>query len=116
MSYPKWPSDLALRRSNQRILAERLAWPDGAVQACQELEDRHPGWYVTWLRENVTPGWERPAGFCATNDDARHEVEVFRESAPEVEEALALGPPEHDYSLRGCAWCLDHLDRRRVRI
>jgi hypothetical protein len=114
MSYPKWSSDLALRRSNQRILAERLHWPNGAVQACQELEDRHPGWYLTWY---ATPGWKRPAGFCATNGDARHQVEIFRESARELEEAMELGPPEHDYSLRGCAWCLGHLGgRRRVRI
>ncbi|MFB4314362.1 hypothetical protein [Actinomadura sp. 21ATH] len=29
---------------NREILAERLGWPDGALEACRELEQRHPGW------------------------------------------------------------------------
>jgi hypothetical protein len=46
----------ALAVSNRRVIAERVGWPDGALQACQEFDERHPGWYAWWLP---------PAGYTA---------------------------------------------------
>lgn len=110
MSYPKWPSDLARKRNNQRIIAEALHWPDGALQACADLEDRHPGWGVSWMHENTTPGFERAAGFYATCEHYTHRVEVNAATAAELESLLDV--PEHDYSVKGCAWCLARLEAR----
>jgi hypothetical protein len=31
---------------NREVIAERLGWPPGAVQACRDLEAHHPGWRV----------------------------------------------------------------------
>jgi hypothetical protein len=106
MTYPKWPSDLA--RKNQRLIAERTGWPDGALEACAELEDRYPGWYISWRRENTTPGFERPAGFYAKYDHSLHVTEVWAPTA-EALDSLLVDVPEHDHSVRGWYWCLARL-------
>jgi len=100
----QYPSDLARRRNNQRLIAERTGWPTGALEACVELEDRHPGWFVHWMPENTAPGFERPAGFDAEFDHVEHRTRV---SGPTVEaiEPLLVEVPDHDYSVRGCEWC-----------
>jgi hypothetical protein len=53
---------------NQRLIAERTGWPPGALDTCRRLEVEHPGWRVAWLRENRYPGFERPAGWLASNE------------------------------------------------
>jgi hypothetical protein len=106
------PSDFLLRRRNQAVLAERLRWPAGALQACADLEDRHPGWYVSWMIENVTPGWERPAGFHATYEGVHHRAEAFRTDVRDIAEVMAAEIPEHEWDpIHGklCAWCVQHL-------
>lgn len=111
MSYPKWPAEFELRRRNRQILAERLRWPDGALQACAELESRHPGWHVSWMTENVTPGWERLAGFSASRETGAHGIKELKAFAPTAQELepLLIEVPKHDWSARGCAWCLARL-------
>jgi hypothetical protein len=104
MTYPKWPSEFQLRRKNRAVLAVRQHWPEGALQACQDLEEQHPGWYVSWRGENTTPGFERPAGFYATYDHGLHKTEVFSPTLEAVE-SLLVDVPEHDFSVRGCEWC-----------
>jgi hypothetical protein len=89
-------------RRNQRVLAGRLRWPAGALEACWTLEDRHDGWHVSWLAENTTPGFERPAGFRATLHGV-HDVEVDAPTAAELEPLMVV--PEH--SVNGCVFCLD---------
>lgn len=103
---PKRPSGLALRRANTRILAKRLGWPAGALRSCWDMERRHPGWLVTWLGENTTPGFERPAGFWAVRD-AIHRAEVFDPAPSRVEELIGAAPPaEHDFASEGyCPYC-----------
>jgi hypothetical protein len=105
------PSDLARKRNNQRLIAERTGWPDGALQACADLEDRHPGWHVSWMAENATPGWERAAGFWASHPRGAHAVEAIEAFAPTAAELepLLVEVPEHCYSVRGCDWCLARL-------
>lgn len=53
----------ALGWKNRRVLAERMGWPEGAVDVCEQVETAHPGWYP-----NYSPGgtWDRPeAGYYA---------------------------------------------------
>lgn len=33
---------------NRRALAERLAWPDGTVEICEDLDRANPGWEANW--------------------------------------------------------------------
>lgn len=118
---PKWPSDQARIRNNRRLVAERTGWPEGALPACAELEQRHPGWHVWWMPENVWPGWERPAGFSAANDTViQHEVKAFRTDLKDLEAVMAEGVPSHEYGtpdhLSWCAWCLAHPGPRPVKL
>jgi hypothetical protein len=103
---PQFPSHRA--RYNQKLIAERRDWPEGALQACWGLQHRHRGWDVSWMPENVTPGWERPAGFSAVYDHYAHRTEAFAPTVDEIE-SLLVEVPEHDYSVRGCEWCLARL-------
>jgi hypothetical protein len=60
---PEPGPDLAAR--NRRLLAERLHWPQGALEECERLDQAHPGWSVVWRPENTVPGFELAAGFYA---------------------------------------------------
>jgi hypothetical protein len=102
---PKRQPGLSFARRNQKILAERLGWPAGALAACWDLENRHPGWHVDWLSENTSPGFERPAGFRAVSRAPvhQHEVTVSAPTAAELEPLMVV--PEH--SVNGCVFCLD---------
>ena len=113
-AYPKYPTELA--RKNQTLLAGRLRWPVGALAACWDLENRFPGWRVSWLGENTHKGFERPAGFWATWDVDGHHAELFRRDAGELAERLAEGVPEHVYGREICPWCMRHAGWRRVRL
>jgi len=50
---------------NRRIIAERMRWPAGALEACEEIERTHPGWSPSWHDANIYPGFEAPAGYYA---------------------------------------------------
>jgi len=100
-------------RQNQAILAEKLSWPGGALEACRELEDEFPGWHVAWLNENTITGFERPAGYCATLDGL-HSVRLLAATPQELAELMRAVPP-HDYSVNGCDWCLDRAEERLRR-
>lgn len=104
MTSPKYPSDFA--RRNQAIIAQRTRWPEGALQECWELEDRLPGWHVAWLHENLIPGFERPAGYWAVLEVGMHEADIFRTDLADLERVMESVPLEHDYSVRGCTWCM----------
>lgn len=78
-------SEMAAR--NRVTLTGRLRWPEGALQACQQVEARHKHWSLWWSRKNVVPGFERPAGFTAVRDDGHYlgRALVFAETAAELE-------------------------------
>jgi hypothetical protein len=77
------PLPAGMAERNRAVIAERLGWPDGALEACQDLEQRHPAWHVTYVLGGVpsapTPGYRaylrdpylRPdqAQFAATPDE-----------------------------------------------
>ena len=109
---PKWPSDLARKRNNQAIIAAPLCWPDGALAACAELEDRHPGWHVSWLIECTSPGFERPAGFYAQYSEI-HTVELYAATAEELEPRMEV--PEHFFYPKVCGYCVDEAEGRLRR-
>jgi len=46
-----------LMQHNRRVLAERLGWPDGTLEACEELEAEHPAWHVFWGDGAAEPAW-----------------------------------------------------------
>lgn len=101
---------------NEEILAERLCWPEGALEACRDLQKRYPGWSVALVNENTFKGFERPAGFSGVLSGS-HDAHRFAETADELE-TLMRSVPEHDYSVNGCRYCIDQADERirRARL
>lgn len=77
-----------LRQHNLLLLAERLKWPDGAVEVCQEIEAEFPGWLTHWCGGSTKPhGWySRHHGhkaregheFGATPDELREKIRGHR--------------------------------------
>jgi hypothetical protein len=61
-----------LLRHNRRVMAERIGWPDGALEACDKLEAAYPDWIVGWQRESTITGFARPAGFYASRWSRRY--------------------------------------------
>lgn len=53
------PNSAELREHNRRIIAERLGWPAGAAQACQNIEADNPGWSAYWQPADArhAEGW-----------------------------------------------------------
>ncbi len=50
---------------NRQLLAARLHWPAGALEACEACELDHPDWHPNYSPGNTVPGFESPAGFYA---------------------------------------------------
>jgi hypothetical protein len=85
---------------NRRILAVQLGWPDGVLDECEELEARFPTWTVSWRAE---------VGYLARLDVPLHRCELAAKDPDELAVQMDQVPTEHDYGLRGCAWCLSKL-------
>lgn len=110
MTSPKYPSDFS--RRNQAIIAERTRWPAGALTSCWELENRFPGWHVSWLHENQIRGFERPAGYWAVLETGPHQADVFRTDLAELADVMDAVP---ECGGRWCSWCMEH-GTRRVKL
>jgi hypothetical protein len=77
---------------NLRLIAERLGWPDGALEACTAIAAAHPAWTsVYW---GVGPVGRPPQpGYRATlrmHDERGHrEVELYAQDPAELAERMA---------------------------
>lgn len=83
-----------LGRRNRRLIAERADWPDGAVEACEKIEDEYPEWVIWWAPENPAKGFEHDAGFFATPAHYVHRSarrRHFGATPEELSEALGRG-------------------------
>jgi hypothetical protein len=106
---PKRTPGLALARKNQKLIAEHTGWPEGALQACWELEGRFPGWHVDWMHENTIKGFERPAGFRALRD-GRHRVTRLDPDAGKLAVLIEQTPDEHCYEMDElCLFCVGEI-------
>lgn len=83
-----------LRERNQRLIAERTGWPEGALEACRRIETEFPAWSVGWAPENKCPGFECPTGFHARIYRAHwsERREQFAETAEELLRLLSREP------------------------
>jgi hypothetical protein len=78
-----------LRQRNMRLIAGRTGWPEGALEACEEIEAKYPDWSVDWRPENRCPGFEHPTGYFARTgpDHPSRRRDLFAVTA---EDLLAL--------------------------
>lgn len=77
------PPGPELLRHNRRVMAERIGWPDGAVEACDKLQDAYPGWNPGWQPESTIRGFEHPAGYFASRLGRRYNEPVAYGSDPD---------------------------------
>jgi hypothetical protein len=66
---------------NRELIAERLGWPEGAVEVCREVEARWPDWRVHYDNGRV-PGGPGP-GYVASLEQSQ----VWRGYRPKVSAA-----------------------------
>ncbi len=71
---PKRPTLLQIVTRDRRAFAERTGWPDGALEACERIEQEYADWRISWLPANPVVGYERPACFWARREWPHHEV------------------------------------------
>jgi hypothetical protein len=52
-----------MARNNLRLIAERLRWPQGALETCVQLEEEFPNWDFTWATmRSAFAAWSRTSG------------------------------------------------------
>jgi len=54
---------------NRRLLAERLAWPDGALAVAERLEEMYPRYAVSW--DTGMPSEPQPGYYAYHRADSR---------------------------------------------
>ena len=92
---PPSPSGPALTARDRRLLADRLHWPDGVLEACEAVEAGHPGWHATWNPGGGTCQWAR-AGYYALPDNRRHDDPPAYGATPEqLREAIDDHPAQY---------------------
>lgn len=50
---------------NRRIAATRHGWPPGALETCEDLDEKHRPWITYWMSAHL----EQPAGWMASRND-----------------------------------------------
>lgn len=75
---------------NREIIASRLAWPDGALAACRDLEHRHPDWHCWWTDRPWRHDGNVPDGPCfgAAPDRHRPADSLYAASPAALAEAI----------------------------
>jgi hypothetical protein len=80
------PIEPEVKERNRELIAERLGWPEGALEAVRQLEGQHPGYSVFWGEGRVSD--PRP-GFYAMRDGDSHWRPTFY-GATAVDLSIAL--------------------------
>jgi hypothetical protein len=79
------PPGPATAWSSRRALARAWNWPDGALQACQDIEHRHPGLTAWYGHDGMRGG---PPGFHAWQYRGRPWEHLYGATAEELEQKI----------------------------
>jgi hypothetical protein len=73
-----------MARSNLRLIAERLRWPEGALETCLQLEEEFPAWDFTWATlRSAFAAWSRTSGTGRT---------LYRRTPAAIRAAIETAP------------------------
>lgn len=72
---------------NRRLIAERLRWPTGALEACAAIEQEFPAWMV-WWNDGALPVAPLP-GYRASLLLHGHRAELYASTADELRAQVA---------------------------
>lgn len=75
-----------LRERNREVLAERLNWPEGALEVTRRIEAMNPGTSVWWGIGRLS---DPKPGFYARRGDGHHARTYYGETAIDLQNALA---------------------------
>jgi hypothetical protein len=78
---------------NRQLIAERIGWPAGAIEACTALEADYPRWLVFWTRGDP-PARPGPGFRAIGRTRAAGRVEAFAETAEGLRDALRVADPQ----------------------
>lgn len=78
------------RARNRQLIAERLDWPDGALDACIAIENDHPQWAVYWVSGTTVS--EPRRGYRAVAQVRWRIARAFGETPEELREAIEGAP------------------------
>lgn len=85
------------RARNRVLIAERLGWPDGALEITGELTDKYPGWVFFWCRDRqafaASSRTSGMAGHVVYRQDV-NDLREFAETTPELAWRSGWKPPE----------------------
>jgi len=102
VSEPTWPSAAEMRWRNRQVLAERLHWPAGALEHCEEIERQYPDWSISW--SDACAWAKQEAGYFATHRQRRvwdgggwPNLQVSGATPYQLVAAIEAVPPEEEY-------------------
>jgi hypothetical protein len=85
---PLHPPGPELARKNRRLIASRLGWPDGAVEACEAIDADNPRWHTSYRHADERR--KQPAGFYALHGDSTaYEPVPYGATPDELRKAIA---------------------------
>ena len=100
MAEPPESGAASFAERNREILAERAGWPAGTLEACRDLEHRHPGWHCWWSARPWRRDGDVPDGaafgaaphsrgladslYATTPDELRHLIEQAEKELREM--------------------------------
>lgn len=83
---------------NREIVAERLGWPDGALDACRKTEAGAPGWYCWWTPAPwPDPGFRPAYGAALINRRPLGDPSLYARTPGELAERIR----ERESGVRG---------------
>ena len=85
---PVPPSGAASER-NREIVAERLGWPGGALEACRKIEAGAPGWYCWWTSTPYPdPGFQPAYGAALIRHSPLGNPPIYARTPAELAELI----------------------------
>lgn len=92
------PPGRRLAWRNRRVIAERMHWPDGAVEDCEAVERQHPSWWPWWHEGGTL--WRPKRGLYARPWRVnRDDKALFGETPEELSHAIEAWVPPNPWRI-----------------
>ena len=87
-----FPLSPELQERSRKLVAERLGWPGGALEACREIESRFPRWYCWWTSSPYPdPGFQPAYGAARIGAAPLGGQSLYARTAGELAELIKTG-------------------------
>ena len=107
MEYESTPRNPSLTIKSRRSMADRLNWPAGALEICEEIESDFPDWYPTYVRPNMQRSTSRPGFYAIRHIAWRAELPAYGSTGDRLKRALEAWRSTAEVSESDAAQTLD---------